>query len=78
MKGETTMTKTETIKSLEKRYNVHIDRDTFYGVFSGKEHETFHIYSADGCCWDKVIGYRSLVKTLAEDKDSLNRIAKMN
>ena len=68
------MTNHETIKMLEKRYNVHITRDFFYDPLSRKEYEDFKIYTADGCCWDKVIGYRSLVHTLASDKESLKHI----
>ena len=46
-------------------------------VLQGKdeEKEDFKIYSLDGCCWDKVIGYRSLIATLKEDKEALKRIA---
>ena len=72
------MTKRETIKKLEKQYGVHIDRDTFFNPLSMEEHEDFKIYTADGCCWDKVIGYRSLVCTLAEDKDSIKKINAMH
>lgn len=70
------MTRTETIRNLEKRYHVHIDRDFFYMPLSGERCEDFKIYTRDGCCWDKVIGYRSLIATLARDKASLLRIAK--
>ena len=69
------MTKPETIKTLEKRYHVHIDRDFFWMPLSGVECEDFKVYTLDGCCWDKVIGYRSLVSMLAEDKEHLKRIA---
>ena len=75
-KGETAMTKIETIKALEKKYHVHIDRDFFYGpYYSDVQHESFKIYSADGCCWDKVIGYRSLVRSLADGKKGLEELA---
>lgn len=69
------MTKYETIKNLEKRYHVVITRDTFFDPLSRRECEDFHIYSKDGCCWDKVIGYRSLIRTLVEDKVALRRLA---
>ena len=72
------MTKTETIKKLQKRYHVHIDRETFYSRLSGAEYEDFKIYTLDGCCWDKVIGYRSLIATLARDKEALAKIYKEN
>ena len=68
------MTSRETIKKLENRYHVHIDRETFYDPLWRKECEDFKIYTHDGCCWDKVIGYRSLVHTLAEDKEHLLKI----
>ena len=72
------MTKPETIKNLEKRYNVRIERSTFLGAYySNVERESFRIYSGDGCCWDNVIGYRSLVKTLAEDREALKRLARV-
>jgi len=69
------MTNYETIKKLEKHYHVHIDRDTFWNPLTQEEKEDFKIYTLDGCCWDKVIGYRSLIHTLAEDKDALRRLA---
>ena len=69
------MTNYETIKKLEKRYHVVITRETFFDPLYRRECEDFHIYSKDGCCWDKVIGYRSLIRTLAEDKDALRRLA---
>ena len=70
------MTRTETIRNLEKRYHVHIDREFFYLPLSCERCEDFKIYTRDGCCWDKVIGYRSLIRTLADDKEALLRIAK--
>ena len=69
------MTSYETIKMLEKRYHVHIDRDTFFDPLWRRECEDFKVYSMDGCCWDKVIGYRSLIHMLATDKEALKRIA---
>lgn len=69
------MTKYETIKNLEKRYHVHITRDTFWNPLTQQEQEDFHIYTMDGCCWDKVIGYRSLIRTLVNDKVALLRMA---
>ena len=70
------MVNTETIKNLERRYHVHINKEVSYGPWwnGGKVNELFKVYSADGCHWDSVIGYRSLIHTLAEDKESLNRI----
>lgn len=62
------MTTKATIKKLEDRYHVHIDH---HREWNG---EVFHIYSADGCHWDACGSYRSLIKTLAEDKTSLNRL----
>ena len=71
------MTKAETIKALERKYHVCINKDYFTGpYFSNELKESFDIYSADGCCYDRVIGYRSLIKTLAEGKESLKRLAK--
>ena len=71
------MTSPETIKKLEKRYGVKITRDIIYYPFpwNADPKEDFHIYTMDGCCWDKVVGYRSLVATLARDKVSLRRLA---
>lgn len=69
------MTKTKTIKDLEKKYNVHIERYTFWYDICGEEREGFVLYSADGCRWDNVLGYRSLRRALKEDKESLKRIA---
>ena len=69
------MTNYETIKTLEKRYHVTITRDIFWMPLTGEEKEDFQIYTKDGCCWDKVIGYRSLIRTLSRDKDALRRLA---
>ena len=70
------MTNYSTIKALEERYMVHIDRDTFWNPLTLTDGEDFKIYTLDGCCWDKVIGYRSLVHTLATDKENLLKIGK--
>lgn len=70
------MTKLETIKTLEKRYLVYINRDTFWNPLTNREIEDFKIYTLDGCCWDKVIGYRSLIHCLVSDKKSLLKIGK--
>ena len=70
------MTKPETIKALEKKYHVHIDKDYYTGPYYDTQlKESFKIYSMDGCKWDNVNGYRSLVKTLAEDREALLKIA---
>lgn len=68
------MTSPETIRKLEDRYMVHIDRDFFWNPLTAEEKEDFKVYTLDGCCWDKVIGYRSLVHTLATDKAHLLKI----
>lgn len=72
------MTRPETIKKLEKRYNCHIDREWGYYKypFSG-EYEMFKVYSKDGCHWSTVIGYRSLIKELVESKDALRRLGNL-
>ena len=71
------MTKHSTIKALEERYHVHIERDEYLApYYTGEVRESFHIYSGDGDCWDKVLGYKSLVRTLARDKEALKRLAK--
>lgn len=67
--------KSETISALEKRYKVFIDPDEFYDPLIRQRKTMYRIYSADNCHWDTVVGYPSLVKTLAEDKASLSRIA---
>ena len=68
------MTSRETIKTLENRYNVFIERNTFWNPLTRHERESFNVYSSDGCCWDKVIGYRSLIKALAEGKKFLTSL----
>ena len=57
----------KTRKNLEKRYCGRIDIDNFYGLI--------RVSSLDGCPWDKVGNYRTLTRMLAEDKESLKRIA---
>ena len=69
------MTNINTIRNLENRYHVNITREFFWMPLTGEEKEDFKIYTLDGCCWDKVIGYRSLICTLSRDKDALKRIA---
>lgn len=70
------MVNAEAIKNLERRYHVHIGKEVAYGPWwsDGKANDMFKIYSADGCHWDTLIGYRNLIHTLSEDKESLNRI----
>lgn len=72
------MTNLETIKKLEKLYNVYIERDTFMSPFSTDVRESFKIYAKDGCHWANVIGYRSLIKELSESKESLRRLANLD
>lgn len=70
------MTNKATIKNLETRYNVFIERNTFYNPLTMEDRESFNVYSSDGCCYDKVIGYRSLVRTLSENKKFLTSLPK--
>ena len=57
----------KTKKTLETRYNCHISINYLCG--------TYDVFSLDGCHWDWARIYRGLVSMLAEDKDSLKRIA---
>ena len=57
----------KTKKNLESRYNCHISINYLCG--------TYDVFSLDGCHWDWTGSYRGLVSMLAEDKDSLKRIA---
>ncbi len=41
-------------KALEKKYGVKVvSEGFFYNPLTGKSVETFKMYSADGCCWEK-------------------------
>lgn len=72
------MTKPETIKTLEERYKCHIERETYSkAFFSNEVGESFKIYSKDGCHWSTVNGYKSLIKELADSKQSLRRLANL-
>ena len=71
------MTQLATIKKLEERYHVHICKEEFMAPFSDTIREKFTVWSADGCPWDNVIGYRSLISMLKEDKASLARLANL-
>ena len=57
----------KTKKNLETRYNCHISINYLCG--------TYDVFSLDGCHWDWAGTYRGLVSMLAEDKESLKRIA---
>ena len=57
----------KTKKNLEARYNCHISINYLCN--------TYDVFSLDGCHWDWAGSYRGLVSMLAEDKDSLKRIA---
>ena len=62
-----TMISEKTKKNFETRYNCHISINYLYN--------TYDVYSLDGCHWDWAGSYRRLVSMLAEDKESLKRIA---
>ena len=57
----------KTKKNLETRYNCHISINYLCG--------TYDVFSLDECHWDWAGTYRGLVSMLAEDKESLKRIA---
>ena len=41
-------------KTLEKKYGVNVVSEGYhYNDRTGKMVETFKMYSADGCCWEK-------------------------
>ncbi len=43
-----------TIERLKKKYGARVVSEGFYyNPFLGRSIETFKVYSADGCCWDK-------------------------
>ena len=41
-------------KTIEKKYGVKVvSEGTWYNPYTGRSVETFKMYSADGCCWEK-------------------------
>lgn len=41
-------------KTIEKKYGVKVVSEGYhYNMYLGKSVETFKMYSADGCCWEK-------------------------
>ena len=41
-------------KTIEKKYGVKVRSEGYhYNIYAGKMVETFKLYSADGCCWEK-------------------------
>lgn len=73
------MTKPETVKKLEERYHCHITKETKYRPYPWTgEYEVFYIYSMDGCHWETVIGYRSLINELVESQVPLRRLANLD
>ena len=41
-------------KTLEQKYGVTVvSEGHHYHMYAGKSVETFKMYSADGCCWEK-------------------------
>ncbi len=48
------MKTTSGFKGIETKYGVKVVSEGYhYDFFQGKNVETFKIYSADGCCWEK-------------------------
>ena len=58
---------TRGFKTLEKTYGIRVVSEGFYyNPLTGRSRETFKIYSADGCCWEKGLG-RKAVKAECEE-----------
>lgn len=38
---------------IEKKYGIHIVKDSYFHPLEGKMKNAYTIYSADGCCWEK-------------------------
>ena len=54
-------------KGLEKKYGIQVvSEGEHYNHFSGKMVETFKMFSADGCCWEKGLS-RARVKKECEE-----------
>ena len=58
---------TRGFKTLEKKYGVKVVSEGYhYSIYRGKMVETFKMYSADGCCWEKGMS-RGRVKAECEE-----------
>ena len=41
-------------KTLERKYGIKVvSEGEYYNPLTGKSKETFKIFTADGCCWEK-------------------------
>lgn len=52
-------------KTLEKKYGITVVSEGYHYNLLGKSVETFKIYSADGCIWEKGLSKKA-VKTECE------------
>lgn len=54
-------------KTIEKKYGVKVvSEGHWYNPLTGRSQETFNLYSADGCCWEKGLS-RKRVKAECEE-----------
>ena len=62
-------------KTIEKKYGVKVVSEGYhYSMAQGKSIETFKMYSADGCCWDKGLSRKGVKKECEEWADGLLEI----
>lgn len=65
------------IERLEKKYGITVvSEGHHYNFHTGRSLETFKVYSADGCCWDKGLTKKGLQVMCKADHDALLKIKK--
>ena len=62
-------------KGLELKYGIEVvSEGEYYNPLNGKWTETFKIYTADGCCWEKGLSRAGVKRECEEWADDILRI----
>lgn len=65
------------IDRLQKKYGIRIvSEGHHFTTYGCRQVETFKVYSADGCCWDKGLTRKGLQEMCKADADALLGIKK--
>lgn len=65
------------IERLEKKYGITVvSEGHHFNIYTNRAVETFRVYSADGCCWDKGLTRKGLQAMCKNDHEALLSIKK--
>ena len=64
-------------KGLEARYGIQVVSEGYHVNLAGKSVETFKMFSADGCCWEKGLSRAGVKKECEEWGAQLLNIKKI-